>query len=137
MARPYKDIDWNLVEKYVECGSPGTEIAGKFRIQAETFYRRFEKEYGVSFQNYKASVQDSALADLRLMIHAKALNNKAPGNSNLLIFLAKCKLGYREPDVVHTLAANQNQIDQSHKIMQLEHALAEEKAKNANKSKAK
>ena len=125
MARPFKEINWEVVEKLIECGCPGTEIAAKFRIQSDTFYRRFKEEYGCSFQDYRVSSHGAGLADLRAMIHAKAINNKAPGNSNLLIFLAKCLLGYREPDVVHKEAANQESIDQSHIIMQLQHEIAQ------------
>jgi AraC-like DNA-binding protein len=132
MARPQKEINWEIVEKLIEYGSSGVEIAAKFRIQSDTFYRRFKEEYGCSFQDYRGEAQEAGLADLRAMIHAKALNNKAPGNSNLLIFLAKCRLGMHEPEVAHTLAANQNQIDQTHTIMQLQHRIAELEA-NGNK----
>lgn len=125
MARPRKEINWEVVEKLIECGCPGTEIAAKFRIQSDTFYRRFKEEYECSFQDYRVDSQEAGLADLRSMIHAKAINNKAPGNSNLLIFLAKVKLGYKEPEITHNVAANQDQIDQSHRIMELEHQLAE------------
>lgn len=125
MARPHKDINWEVVEKLIECGCPGTEIAAKFRIQAATFYRRFEEEYKVSFQNYRTDSKEAGLADLRAMIHAKAINNKAPGNSNLLIFLGRCLLGYREPEVVHHVAANQTQIDQTHTIMRLQHEISQ------------
>lgn len=135
MARPQKDINWEVVEKLIECGCPGTEIAAKFRIQAATFYRRFEEEYKVSFQNYRSEASGAGVADLRAMIHAKAINNKAPGNSNLLIFLARCLLGYREPAVTHNVAANQDQLDQSHLIMQLEHKIAELE-RHADKSQA-
>lgn len=133
MARPPKEINWDVVDNLIKCGCNGVEIAAKFRIQSATFYRRFEEEYQISFQNYKIEAQEEGLAELKAMIHAKALNNKAPGNSNLLIFLARCKLGMREPDVVHSLAANQNQIDQTHTIMQLQHRIAELEA-NADKS---
>lgn len=134
MARPLKEINWDVVERLIESGCSGTEIAGKFRIQSDTFYRRFKEEYGCSFQDYHAPSQEAGLADLRSMIHAKALNNKAPGNSNLLIFLARCRLGMKEPEVVHNLAANQTQIDQSHLIMELQHKIAELEAANADKS---
>jgi hypothetical protein len=125
MARPQKEINWEVVEKLIESGCSGVEIAGKFRIQSDTIYRRFKEEYGCSFQDYRVESQEAGLADLRAMIHTKALNNKAPGNSNLLIFLARCRLGMREPEATHTLAANQNQIDQTHTIMQLQHRIAE------------
>ncbi len=125
MARPLKDIKWDIVEQYIESGCTAIEIAGKFGLNDETFYRRFKKEYGCGFQDYKAKSYGAGLADLRRMLHAKALNNNAPGNTQALIWLSKVKLGYREPDQVQALAANQPQIDQSHRIMELEHQLAE------------
>jgi hypothetical protein len=134
MARPLKEINWDVVEKLIESGCSGVEIAGKFRIQSDTFYRRFKEEYKTSFQDYRVESQEAGAADLKAMIHAKALNNKAPGNSNLLIFLARCRLGMKEPEVTHLLAANQPQIDQSHTIMQLQHRITELEA-NGNKSK--
>lgn len=135
MARPKKEINWEVVERFIECGSSGTEIAAKFRIQKDTLYRRFKEEYGCGFQDYHIESQEAGLADLRAMIHAKALNNKAPGNSNLLIFLAKCRLGYREPEITHNLAPNQDQIDQSHYIMELEHKISVLES-NGNKPQA-
>lgn len=129
MARPLKEINWDVVEKLIESGCSGVEIAGKFRIKSDTFYERFKREYEVSFQDYRVESQEAGAADLKAMLHAKALNNNAPGNSNLLIFLARTRLGMKEPEVVQTLAVNQNQIDQSHLIMQLKHELAEVKNK--------
>lgn len=136
MARPPKEINWDVVEKLIECGCPGTEIAAKFRIQGATFYRRFEEEYGESFQNYRTRVHEAGVADLRAMLHAKAMNNKAPGNSNLLVFLGRCLLGYREPEVTHKVAANQEEIDQTHTIMQLQNRIAELEEANGNESEA-
>lgn len=133
MGRPLKEINWEVVEKLIESGCSGVEIAGKFRIKSDTFYERFKKEYGCSFQDYRVESQEAGLADLKSMIHAKALNNKAPGNSNLLIFLARCRLGMKEPEAMGGLANNQMQLDQSHRIMQLEHELAEERSKNDNR----
>lgn len=125
MARPLKEINWDVVERLISCGCSGVEIAGKLRIRSDTFYTRFKKKYKVSFQDYRVEAQEGGLADLRAMIHAKALNNKAPGNSNLLIFLGRCRLGMKEPETTQSVAVNQHQIDQSHYIMQLEHKLAE------------
>jgi hypothetical protein len=69
------------------------------------------------------------------MMHAKAINNRAPGNTTMLIFLARCRLGMREPDIVQHLAPNQDRLDQSHLIMELQHKITELEA-NANKPKA-
>ncbi len=129
MARPLKEINWDVVEKLIESGCTAKEIAGKFRVNEDTFYRRFKEEYNKSFQDYHITAREAGAADIRSMIQAKALNNSAPGNSNLLIFLARCRLGMREPEILQSLAANQQQIDQTHIIMQLEHEISELKAK--------
>lgn len=134
MARPHKEINWDVVEKLIEYGSSGIEIAAKFRIQPDTLYRRFKEEYGCSFQDYKGATHEAGKADLRAMLWAKTLNNKAPGNAQLLLHMSKCILGLREPEAVSNLAANQEQIDQSHYIMQLEHKIALLEAANADKS---
>ncbi len=133
MARPLKEINWDLVDKLIEAGCSGVAISGKFRIQSDTFYARFKKEYGCSFQDYRAEVQEAGVADLMMMLHAKALNNKAPGNSNLLIFLAKTKLGMKEPENVQLDAPNQPDINKDHLIMQLKNENLELR-KNGNKS---
>ena len=132
MARPVKEINWEVVQKLIENGSSGVEIAAKFFIRSETFYERFKREYGCSFQDYRGEAQEAGLADIRSMLHAKALNNKAPGNSNVLIFLARTRLGMKEPEGTH-IPTNQNQLDQSHYIMELEHKILELED-NANKS---
>jgi len=135
MGRSRREINWDVVEKLLESGCNGIEIASKFGMDDNTFYRRFKQEYGKNFADYKGQGQSKGLADLRAMLQAKALNNKAPGNSNLLIFLARTRLGMREPDPISHIAANQPQIDLSHYIMKLEHEIEELKA-NANKPQA-
>ena len=51
------------------------------------------------------------------------------------MFMARCRLGMKEPEIAHLVAANQTQIDESQLIMQLQHENAELKA-NANKPEA-
>jgi hypothetical protein len=133
MARPRREINWEVVEKLIENGSSGIEIAGKFKIDSDTFYRRFQAEYNCRFADYTAIGSQGGKADLRSMLWAKAINNKAPGNAQLLMFLARCELGMKEPDSVQLLAANQPQIDQTHEIMRLQHRIAELE-ENADKS---
>ena len=135
MARSRRDINWDVVEKLAQAGCSGIEIAAKFGMQDDTFYRRFKQEYGKSYQDFKGMFFSTGNADLKAMLHAKAINNSAPGNTNTLIFLAKTRLGMREPDPISHIAANQPQIDQSHYIMTLENKIAELEA-NANKSQA-
>jgi hypothetical protein len=122
MGRPLKEIDWEVVEKYMQAGcKSGATLARKFDMQNETFYKRFKDHYGCSIQDYQAGQEEIGEAELRMVLHEKALDNDAPGNTTLLMFLARCRLGMKEPETVHLLAANQEQIDQSHVIMQLQH----------------
>ncbi len=134
MARPIKEINWDVVDKLIEAGCNAKEISAKFRIDTDTFYGRFKKEHNCGFQDYSAKRAEAGIADLRSMMLAKALNNSAPGNITMLIFLARCRLGMREPDIIQHLAPNQDRLDQSHLIMELQHKIAELEA-NANKSK--
>lgn len=131
MARPKKEIDWDIVQKLMEAKASANEIAGKFHIQNDTFYKRFKEEFGFSYQDYHINAEGAGLADLKLMQHAKALNNKAPGNSNMLIWLGKVRLGQKEPDVSSLNPINQPDIDKDHRIMQLEHEIAQLKVQNS------
>lgn len=132
MARPYKEINWDVVEKLMEAGCNAKEICGKFRVDTDTFYSRFKKEFGCGFQDYSAKASEAGVADIRSMLQAKAINNSAPGNITALIFLAKCRLGMTEPDIINHLSPIQNLIDQNHLIMELQHKIAVLEA-NANK----
>jgi len=126
MARPLKEINWEIVENYMKAGcKSGMALARKFDITKDTFYRRFIEEYGCSFQDYQAHTQEVGDIDLLMMLHAKALNNKAPGNTTLLMFLASRRLGMKEPEVAQLLAPKQDDIDKDHLIMTLKHELAE------------
>lgn len=131
MARPQREINWDVVRKYMECGCSGMQIAAKLRLAKDTFYNRFKKEFGKCFQDYYEEGEGVGKLDIRVMLYAKALNSKAPGNADLLKFLARCELGMREPEMTQSLATNQQQIDQSHLIMQLQYEI--EQLKNANK----
>lgn len=133
MARPLKDINWQSVEQYIESGCSGIEIAGKFGLKDDTFYRRFKKEYGISYQDYRGVGRGGGLADLRRMLHAKALNNKAPGNATILIFLARCELGMKEPESDTYTAPKQIELDQTSQIIEMRHKIRQLEA-NGDKS---
>ncbi len=130
MARPEKPINWDVVDKLIEAGCNCTEIAAKFRVNRDTFYNRFKKEYGCSFQDYYTDAEAVGKAEIKAMLQLKAINNSAPGNVTLLMFLARCRLGMREPEAIRDQSPIQNQIDQSHLIMELQHKIAELEGKN-------
>ena len=124
MARPLKEINWEYVEKMIEAGCSAKEISGKYRIDNDTFYIRFKKQFGCRFQDYQAIVAPAGDGQIRTMQYAKALNNKAPGSPQMLMYLGKVLLGQREPDNVSSTPPQQNNIDKDHVIMQQEHLIA-------------
>lgn len=124
MPRQKKEINWDIVERMLEAGCTATQIAGKFRINHDTFYRRFQEEYDVRFNDFAYSMQEAGEADLVLMQHMKALNNKAAGNIQMLTWLGKVRLGQREADTINDKAPNQDMLTYTHRIMELEHRLA-------------
>ena len=123
-GRPPKEINWKKVEEYIEAGSSGTEIAAKFDMKHQTFYARFAQEYKCGFQEYRADRQEGGAADLRWMIHAKALNNKAPGNPNVLMYLASRRLGMKEPESTPQKPPLQNDLDKDSIIMRQQYLLS-------------
>ena len=69
MARFPKEIDWNVVERFMEAGANGIEIAYEFRMCKQTFYARFEEEYGVRFANFLTEHTGMGDAKLKRMIY--------------------------------------------------------------------
>ncbi len=134
-GRPKKEINWELVEKYIEVGCSGIEIAKKLKVGKDTFYDRFKEKYKKSFQDYSTDSNEGCKADIRLSLVAKAINNKSQGNATLLIFLARTMLGMREPDLISTDSPFEDSIGLRHENMILRDEVRELKEKfNADKS---
>jgi hypothetical protein len=92
--RPYKPIDWKLVDKYLKAGCNGIQIAAKFNMHCDTFYQRVEIEKKVGFTEYSSSKKSDGEADLLLQQFEDALGiaeNK--GNTQLLLRLGEERLG--------------------------------------------
>ena len=125
MGRLPREINWDVVERYLEAGANGIEIAAEFRICKQVFYSRFEKEYGVRFANFLTENTGMGDGKLKRMLYEKALNNKAPGNQVLLMFLARCRLGMKEPEGTNLIPPKQDDIDKDHRLMQQQHRIVE------------
>lgn len=88
MARPKKEINWEIVEKKIEAGCNGIEIAATLRIDADTFYIRFKEQYGKSFQDSSGHFYSAGDANIKFTQYMKAL----AGNNNMLMLLGKERL---------------------------------------------
>lgn len=94
MSRPEKPIDWNRVDRLLVCGCTGTEIAANFDIHHDTFYRRVEEKYGVSFTAYSSEKRQLGDTLLREAQFEKALEK----DNTMMIWLGKQRLEQHEPE---------------------------------------
>jgi len=124
-----KEINWDLVELYVKSGCKQINICKAFHIDEETLRSRVQEKYGMTWSAFSASL----LSEGDMLIEAQQFQKAIKGYWPALHWLGKVRLGQREPELLNQLAANQTHIDQTHRIMELEHELVELKA-NANKS---
>src|ERR1700752_1297506 len=75
MARPKKEIDWNVVEKQMEAGLTAKQIAhGKIHITH--FYKRFKEEFGCDYANYAYESYECGDGILKFTQYMKAIAGK-------------------------------------------------------------
>lgn len=87
--RPLAFIDWKKVEVMMLAGSSGEEIAGSVGVHHDTFYRRFQQEYGISFTFASQSKKKAGHGNVRTRQYIAALN----GNTAMLKILGEEWLG--------------------------------------------
>lgn len=127
MANKPKPIPWDLIELYVKAGCKQIDICKSLFLDEETLRHKVKEKYGVEWGVFSASLRSEGLMLLKGKQYEKAMKGCWPA----LQWLGKVDLGQREPEQLNQVATNQNQIDQTHRIMELEHQLQE--ALNANK----
>lgn len=87
-----KEINWALVNKLLEAGCPGSEIAPHLGVHPETLYDRTFKEFGIMWTDYSQSFKQKGEANLRAVQYNKALK----GDNTLLVWLGKVRLKQKE-----------------------------------------
>ena len=86
------NIDWLQVDKMLEAGCTGEEVAARLGCHADTLYRRVESENKIGFAAYRQQKIAKGNQTLRETLFKKALK----GDTTALIFLAKTRLGMNE-----------------------------------------
>jgi hypothetical protein len=124
-----KEINWDVVELYVKSGCKQINICNYLMIDEVTLRDRVREKYGMEWSAFSAKLRSEG----ELLIEAQQFQKAMKGYWPAMQWLGKVRLGQREPEMLNQLAANQPALDQSHRIMELEHELAELKAKNENK----
>jgi len=123
-GRPQKEINWELVELYVKAGCSQSKIAQSLWIHQDTLRDRVQEKYGVDYSTFSTSLRSEG----DMLIEAKQMEKAMKGYWPALLWLGKVRLGQKEPEMLNQLAANQTQLDQTHRIMELEHEIAELKS---------
>jgi hypothetical protein len=116
-SRPLIPIDWNRVDKFLESGCTGIDIAGSLGCSADTLYSRCMQEKEMTFTAY--SVQKKSSGDN--LIRVAQMNIALKGNASMLIWLGKNRLGqkddpYQESVFNGTLALTLDEIMKMKKL---------------------
>lgn len=112
MARPKKDINWDVVEKKVEAGCTAKEIY-ECVCNEDTFYDRFKEHYGESFSDYSGRFRNVGHGNVRYIQYIKALS----GNTNMLQLLGREWLAQgQDPEMMSPF---EDLIAMRHEIMML------------------
>ena len=130
MARPPKKVDWNKVIRMIQAKGTAKCISKELELNINTFYIKFNDEFGYSFQDYAQNAHETAKENILFTQYAKALS----GNGEMLKLLGKEWCGQGLEAVKESPL--QNVIEKDQIIMRLEHriALLEDKL-HADKSK--
>lgn len=78
MTKPKLEFRWDLIEKRIEAGCSGIEIANWLKCDENTFYSRFQEQYGRRFADAKKDFYAAGNSNLRLVQYVKALGGNIP-----------------------------------------------------------
>lgn len=92
MSRPEIPIDWKLADELLESGCLGTEVAARFNMHPDTFYRRVEEKFGMGFTAYQQIKRCDGMANIKHKQYQKALT----GDNTMLVWVGKTYLGQKE-----------------------------------------
>jgi hypothetical protein len=120
--RPETFIDWKRVEVMILAGCSGIEIAASIMpkpIHCKTFYRRFKKEYGVGFEEYRPNRKLGGYGNIRTRQYIAAL----AGNNQMLKLLGEEWLGQGKNASGDSSNESRAIINISERLQKIEHAL--------------
>ncbi|MCP4521697.1 MAG: hypothetical protein GY827_08430 [Cytophagales bacterium] len=81
-------INWEKVDKWLEAGAKGTEVAAALGISFDTLSRRCLEDHSASFADYSQIKRECGNAKLRLKQQELAME----GDRGMLIWLGKNRL---------------------------------------------
>lgn len=88
MPRKKINIDWKKVDRMLEAGCTGTEVAASLGIHPDTLYLRCEADHKVGFSDYSANKRASG----DRMLKVKQMELAMKGDKTMLVWLGKQRL---------------------------------------------
>lgn len=95
MGRPPIEIDWRMVDKYLQFQSTNEEIAAWIGCHHDTLCNRCKAEHGVTFSEYSKQKREGGKISLRRAQWQMAMKSPA-----MAIFLGKNYLGQSDKNEV-------------------------------------
>jgi hypothetical protein len=112
VGRPEKPIDWIIVDEMLEAGCLGTEIASKFDMHPDTFYKKVEETKLMGFTAYCSSKKVEGVNNIRLQVYKEALGTALKkGNTEMLKLLAEEWLGLGKRNIAINGFSQQQLLD--------------------------
>lgn len=114
-------IDWDKANKMIKAGANSKQVAAGLGVSLQTFINKIRDRYGIKLSEYMNHYRSSGEA----WIYEKQYDIASEGNTQMLIWLGKVRLGQKEAADVCENAPNQEMIEKDHEIMRLNHELQE------------
>lgn len=95
VGRPEAQIDWKQVDKFLEAGANGVQIAARLGINPTTLYRHCEDEFKVNFALYSQEKKASGDA----LLYAAQFNKALKGDAGMLKWLGEFRLGQKSSEL--------------------------------------
>jgi hypothetical protein len=89
---PRKIIDWEKVDRLIEAGCSGHEIAPAIGISSDTLYERCVLEKGMTYSDYSSKLRAKGDG----LLKAKQFQLAMSGNPAMLVWLGKNRLGQKD-----------------------------------------
>lgn len=89
MARKKLFIDWNRAEQAFMAGANGQQVAAMLGISYDTLYKRCRRDHKTELSEYKRQKREQG----NTLLHAAQYKQALAGNTSMLIWLGKNRLG--------------------------------------------
>ena len=91
-GRPAAIIDWKAVDRLLQAGCTGVQIAARQGIHPNTLYERCSQEHKCDFSDYSRQRKEAG----DTMLHEQQFAAAMKGNITMQIWLGKQRLGQKD-----------------------------------------